>query len=79
MLVSVHEWNRTSSDVFMGACWIKMAANDTCNAGHSDTENQVHVIQNEAGASVTDKFGKVSTVVLSVCTKRAKLSQVLLL
>jgi hypothetical protein len=69
LLVSVHDWNRTSSDVFMGACRIKMVVS---NAGHSDTENQVHVIQNEAGASLTDKSGKVSTVVLSVSYEASK-------
>ncbi len=72
LLVSLHDWNRTSSDVFMGACRIKMAANENSTAGHSDNENQVHVIQNEAGASLTDKFGKVSTVVLSVSYEASK-------
>jgi hypothetical protein len=73
LLVSVHDWNRTSSDVFMGACRIKMAAKDNSNAGHSNTENQVHVIQNEAGASLTDTSGKVSTVVLSVSYEASKI------
>ena len=54
----------------MGACWIKMAANDSSNAGA--TENQIHVIENEAGASLTDKSGKVSTVVLSVSYEASK-------
>ena len=61
LLVSVHDWNRTSSDVLMGSFRIKMAANDK-----GRPKKQIHVLQNEAGTSVTDKSGTVSTVVLSV-------------
>lgn len=61
LLVSVHDWNRTSSDVLMGSFRIKMAVNDK-----GRPKKQIHVLQNEAGTSVTDKSGTVSTVVLSV-------------
>ena len=61
MLVSVHDWSRTSSDVLMGSFRIKKAANDK-----GRPKQQIQVLQNEAGTNVTDTCGKVSTAVLSL-------------
>jgi hypothetical protein len=58
LLVTVHDWNRTSSDVLLGQRSL------TVNAGHKS--QKMYALKNNDGTDIKNKSGKPSSVTISI-------------